>query len=149
MTNEKTLQEYNTRLRENNSNLNTILTMINSLSGEGGEEMINYSTEEQIIGTWVDGKLLYRKVYEMTTIPTTNTDLIDIIDLNIDNLIKFWGTAKTSTGHIYPIPLTDSSSNYNVMFIRALESIRGRATLGSGGKFTNVIIVLEYTKTTD
>ena len=153
MTNEETLQNYNTRLSENNDNLNTIYSLINELpnaeTSEGSEEMVKYSTDEQIIGTWIDGKPIYRKVFEISSIATGNADLVNIADLKIENLVNMWGTMKNSAGHMYPMPLTDSSSNYSVIFIRASEAIRGRASDGSGATITKVTIILEYTKTTD
>ena len=64
MSNEQTLQQYNEQLENNNNSLNNILEIINDLPevGENAGMLNNYSIEEQIIGTYINGEPLYRKV---------------------------------------------------------------------------------------
>lgn len=70
-TNLRTLKELNTLLTTLNNNLTTLM---------------NFSTSEQIVGKWIDGKTLYRKVLTKTSngsardvsIPTPN---------NIDTMV--------------------------------------------------------------
>lgn len=52
-----------------------------------------YSTEETRIGTWIDGKPLYRKVYDNLIFPTTTGINKDILRLpsEIDNVIALQG----------------------------------------------------------
>ncbi len=52
----------------------------------------NYSTEEQIIGKWLDGKTLYRKCLQLTSPNTvdTNTNIYTITE-NIDTLVDIRG----------------------------------------------------------
>ena len=146
------LDTYDSELNRQETSIANIVDLLATKgvgSGVGGDDMIKYSTEEQVIGEWIDGKPIYRKVFDISSITTSNTDLVNIADLKIENLVNMWGTMKNSAGHIYPMPLTDSTSNYSVIFIRASEAIRGRASDGSGSTITKVTIVLEYTKTTD
>lgn len=49
------------------------------------DKMSNYSTDEQVIGTWIDGKPIYRKCYTGTASSTGGT-LLDN-DLNINTII--------------------------------------------------------------
>lgn len=51
-TNLRTLKELNTLLTTLNNNLTTLM---------------NFSTSEQIVGKWIDGKTLYRKVLTKTS----------------------------------------------------------------------------------
>ncbi len=104
-----------------------------------------YSTNEQTIGTWIDGKTLYRKVFQTTSISSENSNLVDISNLNINAVVNLRGVLITSTGLQFTMPLYDSSSNYSVLFISS-NYIRGRATLGSG-TLSKCYIILEYTKT--
>ena len=57
-------------------------------------DMINYSTDEQIIGTWTDGSPVYRKVYRpnVTINTTTKSTYIDT-SLTMSNVkcIKMYG----------------------------------------------------------
>lgn len=105
-----------------------------------------YSTSETRIGTWIDGKPLYRKVYNLTSMPSSNTDLFDITGLSISKTVKLYGMIYTTSAS-FPMPLTDSTSNYYVIFL-SLTAIRGRAVIGSG-TFVSGWIAIEYTKTTD
>ena len=107
-----------------------------------------YSTEEQKIGTWIDGKPLYRKAFDIKTISASNTDLVNVSNLNIETLIKLNGVIITDGGGKFPVPLYDSSSNYSVLFINEYNYIRGRAMVGNG-TFSKLIVTIEYTKTTD
>lgn len=106
-----------------------------------------YSTTETRIGTWTDGKPLYRKVFNNISITSSNTDLVDTQSIGISEVVKIYGALSTSTGAIFPIPLTDSSSNYSVIFWSGY-AIRGRASIGSG-TLVNCWVAIEYTKTTD
>lgn len=52
-----------------------------------------YSTEETRIGTWIDNKPLYRKVYQFTSASNTNTT--DIADVSfIDTLVNLYGAFR-------------------------------------------------------
>lgn len=107
-----------------------------------------YSTNERIIGKWINGKPIYRRAYDISHITSSNTDLVNISSLHRDEIIKMYGFIKSSTNYIYPIPLSDSSSNYSVIFYNG-NSLRGRAALGSGGTISSAYVIIEYTKTTD
>lgn len=110
-------------------------------------KLINkYSSNETKIGTWY-GRPLYRKVFTINSISTSNTNLVDIQSLGIRDVVKLYGTIYTDNNQYFPMPLTDSSSNYSVIFVTA-TSIRGRAAIGSGN-FSYCWIAIEYTKQTD
>ena len=107
-----------------------------------------YSLAEQRIGTWIDGKPLYRSIYKLTNLPSTNTDLVDVTNLNIRELTKLYGLINTHNNFTFPMPLQDSDANYSVLF-KSGNSIRGRGLIGTGYDAYIVTIVIEYTKTTD
>jgi hypothetical protein len=44
-----------------------------SSGGGGGSSGHNYSTTEQVVGTWIDGKPIYEKTYEFATALTINS----------------------------------------------------------------------------
>ena len=52
-----------------------------------------YFVTEQAIGTWIDGKTVYRKIIEATSpaVADTNTNIYNISDLNIKEVIKIEG----------------------------------------------------------
>lgn len=106
-----------------------------------------YSTTETRIGTWIDGKPIYRKIYNNVNITTSNTDLINISSLGIGSIVKIYGVIFTSSNNAFPVPLTDSSSNYSVIFATS-TALRGRAVIGSG-TLSNCWLAIEYTKSAD
>lgn len=107
-----------------------------------------YSTTETRIGTWIDGKPLYRKVINAGTITASNTTIENI--QNIDTLVSIKGSAYSSQfGQKYGIPnVHNDMSSY---YINLLVSGNGVVIrYGSGfSQFNNVFAILEYTKTTD
>lgn len=108
----------------------------------------NYSSLEQKIGTWTDGKPIYRSVFDISTISSSNANLVDLNNLNIKLIINLYGTIKDTYNYEYPIPMSDSSSNYNVVFYNG-RYIRGRCAIGSGASIAIAKVIVEYTKTTD
>ena len=105
-----------------------------------------YSTEETVIGTWIDGKPLYRKVLSSTTISDSN------VDFTLPSNIDFMSTDKVeikSGGFSF---FSDRYTNANDLIqIFKFNATTLRVVLGSAwkGNFKSAIIVIEYTKTTD
>lgn len=97
MSNEETLQEYNERLEENNVSLANVLTTINNLpeAGSGTSSSSDiYSTEERVIGVWIDGRPLYRRYIDYGNLSNTIKD-INLTDYGIDaNEVKFYEVYK-------------------------------------------------------
>lgn len=124
-------------------------TKIDSLNFQFRKKIENeevYSEDEIRIGTWIDKKPLYRKVFTITSLTSSNTNLVDVSNLSID-YAKISGTIITSTGAKFPINLYDSASNYSVIILSDAGYIRGRGAIGSG-TLSKCIVILEYTKTT-
>ena len=114
-----------------------------------------YSTSEQRIGTWIDGKPLYRKVVEFT--PSSSVTPISVDLSNIERITKTCGTFSRK-GHQYlAIPFVYSAYDelqpewtisYNVNIdSNLIEAYCGSEILNAVGGSS--IIIIEYTKTTD
>lgn len=115
------------------------------LNVEKANNQQNYSTEEQIVGTWIDGKPLYRKTFSEVPL---NTE-IEITDCNV-------GIAMLKSGFL---DMVYNSQNY----IHILPYCREGREIYIGIIDNKVIIyntlqdwnncwatiTLEYTKTTD
>lgn len=110
---------------------------------------INYSTEEQQIGTWIDGKPLYQKTYvisipdevgrlEVASLPTgvSSTDVVEFTDtlLRSDNTItKSQYIEQFTDGYSVWI-----RSNNKIVFLNVGEPYNG-----------TLYLTIKYTKTTD
>lgn len=113
------------------------------------EEMTKdiYSTAEQTIGTWIDGKPLYRKVIDTLTLPSNATVEYDITNLNIATITKLYGTASYNNGQLAkPLPFVSSGTSQIRLDVND-KKIR-LITYESWSPYPSAIVI-EYTKTTD
>lgn len=119
--------------------------------GSGGLEV--YSTEETRIGTWIDGKPLYRRVYSLTTPSVAGTAWV-LDDIGIENL----GTIS----NLYGIMKATSTEGFDAyIYMNQYLSSKNICTLWLDGRRVGAHVelpghlkcpfhmVLEYTKTTD
>lgn len=125
------VKEISEELNQLNSNLKNIDTLE------------TYLTDETVIGTWIDGKPIYRKfVYT-----GQNVDSIkDVSTLNIGVLVKIGGFAHYSAnGAWFPVQYKDNEN-----FCALWYDTTNKALKAVGSKTAeNAYIWLEYTKTTD
>ena len=117
----------------------------------GGSSWETYSTEEQRIGTWIDGKPLYRQVYNVRTPATVNTS-------SSVTVAKYPNTCQFTK--INALIYQEESMAYTVIpaefggsnFYAGIFLQNGDLRLMAGHQnYINrpVIVILEYTKTTD
>ena len=108
----------------------------------------HYSTSEQVIGTWYNGKPIYQKVLTPTVGAGYNSLAHGISDL--DECIKIWGTCKyNNRAEWLSLPYVSTALNYEITLGNVTAS---NYILEAGAGFTSfedVRIVIEYTKTTD
>lgn len=108
-----------------------------------------YSEEETRIGTWIDGKPLYRKVLQ-TTSPSASTGGTfilqnEIVALNIDTPVLTRGLIKNGD-QTYQSGW--SGGDWFVLRVNRKQGLAIRLTTG-GAYNSPMTIILEYTKTTD
>lgn len=104
-----------------------------------------YSTREQIIGTWIDGRPIYRKIMNVNTMPN-NTGLVVNHDISgIDNFISIKGIAISSNGANIPFPGGSTSGD----IIITANKIAFTITTTSDRSMCSAYVILEYIKTTD
>ena len=111
----------------------------------------NYSTEEQVVGTWIDGRLLYQKTINLGSLPNSTTKTINHNISNID-----LSTTMCEAMIYYPssnyatyLPRVHDSDVKNQIFYEINNTsitIYSRNFNASG--FTGMI-TLKYAKTTD
>ena len=105
-----------------------------------------YSIDETRIGTWIDGKPIYRKVVARNQ-TISNGTTISTSGLSINEIIKIKSINKDSNNYYFYDEYYDSStSKINLHYRSSNNTIEAWA--GSGNSFTSTIWI-EYTKTTD
>lgn len=132
----------------------SILNPMSLPTGSAGEV---YSTEETRIGTWIDGKPLYRRVYEITT--PSDSELNEGIyydNASRGNIAIPWtwenirvsGFVTDCYNFFFPLPAYWHSGVY-----LSVGAVQGRSlcVYCAHGNFASrpATIILEYTKTTD
>lgn len=113
-------------------------------------DLQTYSTTETRVGTWINGKPIYRKVINYGNLP--NSSYNQVLH-NIDNLSQFTkveAIAKTQAGYYYPLNMhgtSDMFSNNIVMF--RVDDTKIQISTTADYSTQTAIVILEYTKTTD
>ena len=111
-----------------------------------------YSTTEQVVGTWVDGKPIYRKVFTQS-----NTNDISNVASDVDNVIKMECVVRQTSANAWRnIPwlfVTNNgygSASWAGGFYFDVPNNLIHFQIGSDlGTLDRVIMILQYTKTTD
>ena len=110
-----------------------------------------YSTTEQVVGTWIDGKPLYRCVIKQDNIALSNGKAVvgQLADGNVEDMVRMtWRVGRTQGD------FAGSRSGYlNSTFYSGVQFVNNDGITifaAEGGSTTiNFIGVFEYTKTTD
>ena len=114
------------------------------------QNMMNYSTSEQRIGTWIDGKPLYRITSVLTEITTTNTETSKLLPpTNVDKVVKIEGYFYQSSSSSYrEINYFNPATNQCNFCTSTIVSNRIQLNLRSSWQVVPYITAY-YTKTTD
>ena len=100
----------------------------------------SYSTEEQIVGTWIDGK----PIYQVAVTGTVNTN-VSIPISNLDIIPKIDVVIKLTNGNFASVP---DPYTYQIYYDIAESALK----VGSGNQYYSgqpFYAVIQYTKTTD
>ena len=111
----------------------------------------HYSTTEQVIGTWIDGKPIYEKTINVGHNYGSPSGVIRPLDytvseLNIDNIINYSGIDLN--GQTLPYVTQNTQYSIYVFVQNTVSHIQIRK--GTSMPYDkDIIITLQYTKTTD
>lgn len=119
------------------------------MSGQGVEAN-NFSTDEKVIGTWIDGKPLYQKTINCGALPNTSTKYVSSGLTNV-NVKDIFGYAASSS-YTQPINKPAVVVDYVVYsFETYYNNSNNTITISTGidrSEYTGYV-TLRYTKTTD
>lgn len=113
-----------------------------TIGAVGGSTEEVYSTEETRIGTWIDGKPLYRRVLLAVTPSSSGWHYDWYVDNHIENIAFVYGYAKIDVDSHIPV-----NSEHDFRVWAKVNTLR--CYVESGTANLNATIILEYTKTTD
>ena len=104
-----------------------------------------YSTDETVVGTWVDGKSVYQKTFTSVTPTTAGVDLVSGVDtfVNAPQIIRLYssGSAFMTTG--------SGTNTTNFIGFKLENNILKLAAVASGYTAGACTVTIQYTKTTD
>lgn len=117
---------------------------------------LNYSTNEQIVGRWIDGKPLYQRTFEVTTDATAKETRLDLTAYipNMDQMFISEAFLKRTNGASVSINAVngDAISTADVVFICYIEATKKlyiRTGTSEYNRNAKVYATIRYTKTTD
>ena len=143
------------RLDTDEGNISTNTGDISDLGDALGDAM-TYSTTESVVGKWINGKPIYRKVIDLGALPNSDSKIIST-GLNVSdvNLIKLEGLAVgISGGNSFLLTLPDVLPAYPGNSTRLSGNSENgiwRVIVNTGIDRTNYTgyAFIYYTKTTD
>ena len=116
-----------------------------------GVPTVHYSTSEQVIGTWIDGKPLYQTTVHIGNL-TFDTNWHNVAHgiTNIDKVISCEGILFGVDGEFYPLPNYRSNTNQGIVWgIQGLSSEYVSYINNWYNSTNDAYATLRYTKTTD
>lgn len=120
----------------------------NQVSGGGGSAMHNYSTEEKVVGTWIDGKPLYEKTVYFGDGTLSNRASVSFENMNVDKIMVVSGFFDDVDDGCLSIPLS-LDGNFYVGFYCSKTDIKITFRDPYNGRISNAYATIQYTKTTD
>lgn len=110
-----------------------------------------YSTTEQVVGEWINGKPIYERTYS-DTMDLSEEGWFNIAHniSNLDALISISGVIKTSTGSQWGLGYCRDSANYTALCIND-TNVRAfiSSAMVTATSNRDIYITIQYTKTTD
>ena len=113
-------------------------------------QKLNYYIEETVIGTWIDGKPIYRKVVQYNKSSTGGINL-SLSDFGITNVENIWlnnnSFIKSVNNEFKPINNLESLEVFSFCNFPSTTQMR----LGTNSNYLTGMwtLIIEYTKTTD
>lgn len=108
---------------------------------------IDYSTAETDTGgTWIDGKIIYKKTINFGAFPASTTKAVSHGISNLDYVVKIEGTAKSSSGSYYPLPLMYRGNEYAYNTEIHIDSTNVEMYNGQDRSMYTAYVTIYYTK---
>ena len=109
-----------------------------------GTPAVHYSTDEQVIGTWIDGKTLYQKTINFGALPNNTTKNVAHNISNADNIWVAGGFARNANDNFNQLVLSNTSGDW--YFSVNKTNVVCSAT-SNRSNYSICYVTLQYTKT--
>ena len=126
---------------------NTVGNIVNDTGWEKIQTGINYSTTEQAVGTWIDGRTVYRKVFTIDSVSAQTTEAdVEICNLELTTqkrIISFSG-AVNSIGSEGVLPYAYFPNNFQFFSYLQNDRVYFKGTWKY--PLNTIRIIVEYIK---
>lgn len=116
-----------------------------------GQYTEHYSTSEQIVGTWIDGRPIYQRTYNLPSYTEGVNNFIEHGVTNLDMVLKLFGTCKRSNKRIALPFIHQTTSDWSINVYDA-DASTGKITFWAGinnaQNITDIYVTMQYLKTT-
>ena len=139
--------------------LNIQYTKTTDTAGSGiwtpqGVPTHHYSTDEHIVGTWIDGKTLYEKTITIASLPSDTEAVEYTISNETINLLSYEGTVTFQSGNKGSLPYTNIApdvttvDNIKAAVINSQINANGKFWIRCGRDRSNcsAVVTVRYTK---
>lgn len=108
----------------------------------------DYSTTEKIVGTWIDGKPLYQKTYSLTNVSATKnlSTLLSVGSMNVKDIKGYCSFNNVNAD--LSVNTILGSDDYQFFVYNDNGTLKYTAYY-YGNTIKEVVLTLQYTKTTD
>lgn len=128
------------------------------MCGDSGVMLETYSTTKTAIGTWIDGKTIYRVAKEVVYTPEDNLDFRKFVyyltGIQVDQVINLRGYAElTNTAYknnkfIMNIPVCNKRIDLNIDYYYGREhnAVEISGSMGGQYKLDRLFVIVEFTE---
>lgn len=122
------------------------LNEYNSFISDSSRSTINsynqYTIEENKIGTWIDGKTIYRKIIIRNSLPANS----EILITNVNEIINSYGKQLYDNYCYYQFPYSDGNADVRWELYPNEHSLKAQIYNGALGHCTQICWIFEFTK---
>jgi len=113
-----------------------------------GITSFNFSTEERVIGTWIDGKPIYQKTIDFGGLPNNTTKTVNHGVDNLKRIIDIFGYCYSGTDG-WTISLIRPGFGAYDIAVAANSTVFYVQTVSDLSNYSECYVTIQYTKTID
>ena len=111
-----------------------------------------YSSQDVVVGTWVNGKPLYRKVFANQSTTSASgawSNFIDVTSLHVDEIVSVYGSIIGANGLRWSLGDGSGDMSLFMLFQASSDGDWIKLRIGNNDWKGSMNLVMFYTKTTD
>lgn len=114
------------------------------------DEKFNYSTEEKVVGTWIDGKPIYECVLTVGSVTAGSVGHVPFSRTNIDEILDCQGFGRDNNNNWFLLSRAHPSQfKYQIGIYYNYPDNEFSIEMGTEINISKGYIIVRYTKTTD